>query len=360
MIFLVVLVNILLVVIFTRPFKNYHGKSGIVFTGLFLVAFIIFIWILPGVFGYSKQEATGGTKRINFAIIQTAQPSKLISSSQETLASLEEQLKLLKQVSVEHPESRLVVFPETSELFKNISLFMTSTQAKNFFNNLFEEPALIVAGGRVFDADGQFYSRVFNLDTQDDILNFYDKRLLTPGGEFFPYPIKLIAWLFSKTTISQFNNLRELSAGNKDVSTVNFRGQFSAAPMICSELLSPGLTTKTSQNSDVIISMASYGVFHGNSVIIKQMLAATRFRAAETAKPVITAANLGQSYVINGRGDVVFVAPDSSPQILTGTVAVNPKKTWYNRVGDLPIILVSLLSVMSLNILIWFREFRRP
>ncbi|MBI2063825.1 MAG: apolipoprotein N-acyltransferase [Candidatus Yanofskybacteria bacterium] len=306
------------------------------------------------------EQGGGNAKKINFAVIQTTQPTKSIYTSKEILSGLEEQLKLLARVAKESPESQLIVFPETSELLKNISLFMTSAQAKEYFNNLFEEPKLIIAGGRVFDANGRAYSRVFDLDTQNDIINYYDKQLLTPGGEFLPYPIKLIAWLFSKTTTTEYDSLREFNVGAKDVSTVNFREQFKAAPMICSELLSPGLTKQTSQNSDVLISMASYGIFHGNPVIARQMLAATRFRAAETAKPVITSANMGLSYMIDSQGNIAYLAQNQTPQILTGSVVLDPRETWYNKVGDLPIILVSLLLIISLIFLTWFSGIRRP
>ena len=78
------------------------------------------------------------------------------------------------------------------------------------------------------------------------------------------YPTKFIVNLLSKTKVSEFGEIREFSVGKNKVSTVNFRGQFSVAPLVCSELLSPGLTRQTTEGSDVIVGMASYGIFHGS------------------------------------------------------------------------------------------------
>ncbi|MBI2062638.1 MAG: apolipoprotein N-acyltransferase [Candidatus Yanofskybacteria bacterium] len=356
--FAIIFVNYLIFTILKNKLAETRSTRAILVTRMALVVLIL-IALISGPKLIKQQTTKQENAGINFAVIQTAQPTRSFPNSQETLASFEEQLKLLNRVAKEYPESQLIIFPETSELFKNIALFLTPAQVQEYFNNLFTKPKLIIAGGKIID-DSQVYSRVFDLDTQNDIINHYDKRLLTPGGEFLPYPLKFLVWLFSKNTNSQFENLRELNIGGKDVSTVDFRGQFKTAPMICSELLSPNLVKQTSQNSDVIASMASYGIFHGKQVIARQMLAATRFRAAETAKPIITAANLGKSYAIDSRGNIIYLAPDSTSQILTGFVAFGTDKTWYNKVGDLPIILASLLIVISLNFLIWFREFRRP
>lgn len=293
---------------------------------------------------------------INYAIVQTAQPTKLDPSPQEALAGFKEQLELLTRVAKEHPESQLIVFPEASDFFKNLSLFLTPAQVENYFNKLFKEPRLIISGGRVLDTTtGRVYSRTFSLDTQGDIIGFYDKRLLTPGGEFLPYPIRIITNLFSKLTVSQFGELRELNVGKKEISTVGFRDQFSVAPLICSELISPGVANKTSQNADIIVSMASYGIFHGNRTIADQMLAITRFRAAENRKPIITATNMGRSYVIDNQGNIVFLAPNTDSQILTGGVDITQQKSWYNRWGNAPILLGSLVLgiVFSLQLTVY-------
>jgi apolipoprotein N-acyltransferase len=333
-VFLVILANLLFFKILSR--KNLRSV-GIV------ILIILLVTLGPRLL---KQKSSSPDKEINFALIQTNQPTKISPTPKETLDAFKEQLDLLNHVAKERPESQLIVFPETSDFFKNLSLFLTGSQIPNYFTNLFKEPRLIIAGARIINTNDRAYSRVFALDTKKDIIGFYDKRLLTPEGEFLSYPTKFIVNLLSKIKVSEFGDIRELGVGDKKVSTVNFRGQFSVAPLVCSELLSPSLARQTTEGSDIIVGMASYGIFHGSVALARQSLASTRFRAAENQKPLLAASNMGLSYAINSDGNVGFITQNQGAQILTGSIALNSQKSWYNRVGDLPTILASLALVV--------------
>jgi len=345
-VFLVILANLLFFKILSR--KNLRSV-GIV------ILIILLVTLGPRLL---KQKSSSPDKEINFALIQTNQPTKISPTPKETLDAFKEQLDLLNHVAKERPESQLIVFPETSDFFKNLSLFLTGSQIPNYFTNLFKEPRLIIAGARIINTNDRAYSRVFALDTKKDIIGFYDKRLLTPEGEFLSYPTKFIVNLLSKIKVSEFGDIRELGVGDKKVSTVNFRGQFSVAPLVCSELLSPSLARQTTEGSDIIVGMASYGIFHGSVALARQSLASTRFRAAENQKPLLAASNMGLSYAINSDGNVGFITQNQGAQILTGSIALNSQKSWYNRVGDLPTILVSLVLILSFGLLIALRRIR--
>jgi apolipoprotein N-acyltransferase len=357
-IFLVILVNFLTFKILEGYLNNKKIVSGSLIALLAIVVCIYgagFILIRK----QTVEDNTNAAKKINFAIIQTYQPTSIAPSSTEVLNDFKQQLNLLNQVAKEHTEAQVIVFPEGSNFFKNIGSILSGKQVENYFTQLFKEAHLIISGSRIIDSGGLAYSRVFSLDTKKDIISYYDKRLLTPGGEFLPYPIALITGLLSRIPALHFGNIITFQVGRKKVSTVNFEGQFSVAPIVCSEIMSPGLTRDATQGADIIIGMASYGIFHGKFTIIKQNLAAARFRAAENDKPIILAANVGYSYVLTGRGKTQIMAPDESPQILTGSIAISTGKSWYNRVGDLPIILTYLLLMASINLLTWFRKSRR-
>ena len=359
-VFLIILANLLFFKILAK--KNLRGAGLPVRAGI-VILIILLITLGPKLL---KQKPPSSDKKINFALIQTNQPTKISPTPKETLDAFKEQLDLLSRVAKKYPESQLIIFPEASDFFKNLSLFLTGSQIPNYFSNLFKEPKLIVAGARIIDTNdrtpstgsGQAYSRVFALDTKKDIIGFYDKRLLMPGGEFLSYPMRFIVNLLSKTKVSEFGGMREFGVGNKKVSTINFRGQFSVAPLVCSELLSPSLARKTTQGADVIVEMASYGIFHGSGILAKQNLAIARFRAAENQKPLLAASNMGLSYAINSEGNVGFVTQNSEAQILTGSIALNSQKSWYNKVGDLPTILASLALITSFGLLTTFRRIK--
>lgn len=335
-VYLIILVNFLFYKLtLSKKFK----KLAVLAVLVFLFDFLPSSWV-------NTSTSPNNTRSIRYALIQTNSPTKLASTAKEELDGFKQQLNLLNQAAKDHPDTQLIVFPEGSDFFKNISNFLTGGQIKTYFTKLFATPRLIIAGGRIIDTDQRAYSRTFTLNTQHDIVGYYDKRLLTPGGEYLPYPVRLIANLISPNRIGQFGAIRELQVGHEKTSTVKLGGQFSAAPIICSELTSPDLSQLTTKGADVIAGMASYGIFHGRLTFIRQNLATARFRAVENNKPVILAANMGRSYVINSRGLIDKIAPTGNAQILTGKVAIGGGKSWYNKVSDYPLILGSLVLVM--------------
>jgi apolipoprotein N-acyltransferase len=104
--------------------------------------------------------------------------------------------------------------------------------------------------------------------------------------------------------------------------------------------------------------MASYGIFHGSVVLARQSLASARFRAAENQKPLLAASNMGLSYAIDSGGEIRFTTQNQGAQILTGSIALNSQKSWYNKVGDLPTILASLVLIIGFGLLTIFRRIK--
>lgn len=350
--FLVVLANFLILkLIEVWPDKKMVRFIGIVIALFLLTLGVNRIYKTPG-----NNSAENG---IRFTIIQTSRHTRVAPDSKETLENFKEQLALLNKAAKEHPENQIIVFPEASDFFKDLSRFLSGVQAQVYFTNLFREPHLLISGARVVDKNEVAYSRVFSLDTKNDIAGYYDKRLLTPGGEFLPYPVRLITNLISKNKVSQFGSFRELQVGRKETSTLNFHGQFSAAPIICSEFISPQLSSSITRGSNVIVGMASYGIFHGKPTFIRQNLALARFRAVENQKPIVMAANMGYSYALDSRGSVFLMAQDEKPQILTGTVVPGHGKSWYNKVGNLPTLLASLLLITGFFLSLRFKGKRQ-
>ncbi len=346
--FLIILVNVLISKILKSALKDPGDtKPAKIFAKVAVIILIVISLtiIAPKLSGIGKVKETG-QKEIAFAVIQTSQPTKMLAAPKETLDGFKQQLDLLIRAAKEYPASRLIVFPEATDFFKNMSLVLSSVQVKNFFSKLFSDSRLLVSGSRIVDAKNNAYSRTFYLDTRNDIVGFYDKQLLTPGGEFIPYLLKPLILLQSKNTISRFKNSKEFSVGKTGYVKTNFRGQFSVASLVCSEILSPGLARSAADKSDVLLAMASYGVFHGSSVVAKQSMASAAFRAAENRRPLLAASNLGLSYAINARGNVEFSAQNKDAQILTGGIVPSRERSWYNKVGDMPIILASLLLLI--------------
>jgi len=338
--FLIVFANFLLFSLVRGQFK-------------FKFHFIALIIILISLSYLYRPPIAGDQQKINYTIIQTNEAAKIDPTSKEELDAFKKQLALLNQIATKSPDSVLIVFPEGSDFFKSISNFLTTSQSQTYFGNLFKNSRLVISGVKIIDTDRKAKSRVIALDTKEGIIGYYDKRLLTPGGEFLPYPIEFIVNKISKNTVGQFGRYREFGIGNKSTSKINFQNKFSISPLVCSELLSPDLTRKTIGDGNIIVGMSSTAIYHGADSAIQELLAIARFRAAENAKPLILAANMGRSYAIDDNGKIQNLAKNEDPQILTGSVAFSQEKSWYNKYGDWPILaptLIMLIYVLCLHI----------
>ncbi len=301
---------------------------------------LLFVFI-TGSYFFTFKNSSQDSKKITYAIIQTNIPTKISYAPREKLANFQEQLSLLNQVARERPETDLIVFPEATDFFKDLSVFLKGVQIENYFTSLFKNSRLILSGTRIIEKDGRAYSRIFALDTRKAIVGYYDKRLLTPAGEFLPYPIKFIANIFLKNKISQFGEYRELAIGKNKASIINFNNQYKLATLVCSEVLSPDLARLSALNSDIMVSMTSTAIFHGSNTPIRELLAISQLRAAENQKPLIMAANMGLSYAIDSLGNISQISKNQGSQMLTGAIVLNSKRSWYNKLGDWPILLVS-------------------
>ncbi len=342
--FLIIIINFIFLKILIGKEKSFRHL-------LIVVLIIVALSLSPKLIKNNHNNHIDQGKQINFAVIQTNQPTRITETAGEKLTSFKEQLSLLSRVAKENTQTQLIIFPEASDLFKNIATFLGPSQIKAYFVNLFKGPTLIIAGTRTVGDNGLVYSRVFGLDSKDGIIDFYDKRLLAPGGEYLPYILRFAINLFSRNKTSWFDELREIAVGNNPVSSINFRNQFKVAPIICSEILSPNLINLTTRGSDIIIAMASYGIMHGNTDLAKQNLANARFRAVENNKPLIAATNMGFSYVIDRHGSIISITSHETSQILTGSLALDSNKPWYNKLGNLPILWASLLIALTISIL---------
>ena len=197
-------------------------------------------------------------------------------------------------------------------------------------------------------------SRSFYLNSKEGIVGWYDKRLLTPGGEFLPYSLDWAAKLISSESKDYLESVRFFSKGMASFSPVNFK-EAKIGGLICSGLFSPSFNRSLAENdANLIVVQASTGIMGDDKSFINHSLSVSRMRAAENKKPLMFATNYGISYFINSSGNIEKIALDDSPKILTATVVLNSEKTLYNKVGDVPFLMaffaVTVLSFLMVGI----------
>lgn len=343
--FLVILVNVLF---YYAIFQKRRKNVKMIFAGC-LIAFVLWFSFgkVPGV----TDTASAGEKVV-FATIQTDQQNQAVGSSADSVDFFKWQLSAVKSVITGYPKTQIIIFPEGNGFFSNLSAVLGSGQVKKYFNNLSKTPRLIVDSLQSVGPNKKIYSRVAFLNTQNDVIGFYDKKLLSPGGEFMPYAVKFFLYLFFPKTNQDLRGVRQLSAGQDEKPAIF--NNITPQAIVCSDIFSPGLVRDKAKRGNLLVAMTSTKILHGNQDIIRQSRAVARFRAAENGLPLILVANGGISYSIKSDGSTDKMTKNEEPQILTGNVLLNTDKSWYNKVGDWPVVitawLVSLLALIGISL----------
>ena len=96
---------------------------------------------------------------------------------------------------------------------------------------------------------------------------------------------------------------------------------------------------------NLLINLTNLAWF-GDTSAPWQHLRLAQLRSLETGLPTIRATNTGVTAIINDKGKVVSQLPVFSQGVLTGSVQARSGITPYVQFGDMPILLLSLLTLV--------------
>jgi len=292
-----------------------------------IAVIVLFVFFIP---------AQAPDKKISASIIQTENPVKISYPPEEFLSDFSKKNELLRDAS---KKSDIVIFPESADFSKTLSNFLDPASIPKYFSGLSPNNILIVDSNRVPE-QAEVKSKVILIDSHDGIVASYDKKLLTPGGEYFPYVSRLTLWAFGhvfKNDLTLFEATFTRGTGSNSLYYKDDKIKL----LVCSDVISPSMAREG--DLDFMLNLRNLAVFGGNSLIEHELLSMARFRAAENGKYLLISSNFGHSYIINNRGGIELSTNSRGYQILTGDIVLNQTRTWYNKLGDWPILMVSLL-----------------
>ena len=113
---------------------------------------------------------------------------------------------------------------------------------------------------------------------------------------------------------------------------------------ICYENEFGHIIRKSLPASTVLINLSEEGWF-GNSLAPHQRLQMARMRAMESGRALIRASNNGLSALISAKGKLLTVAPQFQAATVRGSVVPMVGVTPFVRLGNLPILLLSVLVI---------------
>jgi apolipoprotein N-acyltransferase len=187
------------------------------------------------------------------------------------------------------------------------------------------------------------YQSAFSYDGQ---WHFADKTRLVIFGEYVPFREYLP---FLETF-----NLPGGSLKPADHITSLRVGRFTVGGALCFEALFPDVTYRHALNGSNLIAVMSVDDWYLGSIAPEQLRDASNWRAIEVGAPVVRAASMGFTIIVDARGRTVASAPLTGRHSLIASVRVPPRPDLFPL---LP--LFSYLALLSLPGLLIFDALAR-
>ena len=318
--FLIILLNIFIYNIIT----NYKLKKNYIIT-----AIIILIMVMPSIYRYLFPIPVNDTKKI--AVIQPGYSQEDKWDDNKRLAIINNiHMQLL---SAYNENVDLIVLPESSYPARVLDTPIITDVLKLVSA---KTPIILGTERRIKteeDKIGKLYNTMVLIDKGYN-LTFYDKRHLTPFGEYFPFitilrPVK--EFFFGKGTM--------FSAGENPV-LLTSSNNIKLGPVICFESAFSNLVRDNillGANTLVVISNDTW--FGKNQGRI-QHLAVDTIRAVEYGRAISRATQDGISAFILPNGKTPLKQQNPQPDVLIYNVPLSDFRTFYSIFGNVWIAII--------------------
>ena len=278
--------DFILIFFYCFLFILYKNKS---FQNKKYIPIFILIPIFLFSFGYIRLKNAKITKPSKtFRMVQANIPQTLKWDRLETEKNLDKHFDLT--LSDGFDDIDIVVWAESS-----IPDILTD---KSVLNGRFLQlkDKILITGAIRGEVKNNTLDKMFNsifIIQNGKILNYYDKSILVPFGEFIPFS----KYLPFVKKITQGSMEFSKGSGNQ---TINIDG-LKVSPIICYEVIFPNNIIDKNNRPDIIVNLTNDGWF-GNSSGPYQHLIATKFRAIENQLPIVRVSNSGITAYINEYG----------------------------------------------------------
>ena len=306
--FIIMLINFFLYYII----KDYKNKKN-----YYMLAAAVIIMYLPGIYRTINPIPYTETKKI--AVVQPAYKQEIKWDNNYRIQIISEVNSLV--LHAYNAGVDLIVLPESSYPAK----VLTTEMIMSVLNKVSEKTPVIFGADRRIDIDNK--SRLFNTMVLIDnkSLSYYDKRHLTPFGEYFPFE-KLLAPVEKAAVLASSDN-----------------GIY-AAPVICFESAFSSLAGEPVRMGANMFVIISNDTWFGKNQGRIQHLAVDTIRAVEYGRSVARATQDGISAFIMPDGKIPLKEDRQIPAILIYDVPVTNFMTFYSLAGNIWIaILIPLL-----------------
>lgn len=331
-------------------------------TGWYVTRTAIPIAVLAAVLGYGYlRKATGEFQAgPRVALVQANIPAVVNPKAEDWPRAHQKYMRLTGQAVREQPD--LVVWPEgmfrwpklvvangvtTEQLAASPRAaeieHLQRLEVEHRLKNIAEmSGAAFLTGLTTLEATAtslRFFNSAGFVDPQRGFVGRYDKMHRVPFGEYVPL-VDVLPFLAGFTPYADSSGL---TAGTEP--KVFQYKQVRYAPVICYEDTVASVVRRVVRETgepDVLVNISNDGWFHGSSEHDQHLLTSV-FRCIETRTPMVRAANMGISAIIDGDGVVRAQARDletgaskACDAVVVDQVPLDPRSSIYLTSGDWP------------------------
>ena len=198
-------------------------------------------------------------------------------------------------------------------------------------------------------ASGNLLNSVRYIDQNGNAAGMYNKVHLVPFGEYTPI-VSYFPFLAKITAIGADFKPGE---GHRPIETDVGK----IGVLICFEGIFPYITNETVRRGAEVLVNLTNDAWYNRTSAPYQHFAFYIFRAIETDRYVLRAANTGISAIIDPRGRIQGKTPIFTEEVLRGTYALKNTQTFYVRHGDYFIVIC--LGLLAVAVLVGFFRDRK-
>ncbi len=322
---LIVAVNVAIASLIATQLRKIDFKSIAESSKLSAVCSLLALSLIVAgtvIFGFVQMQNTKLNPNVPLTVLQG---NINIEMQKTTKAYTLKDLLQLYASQLKHCPSGLCVFTESAlptylRQSPNVVSFLASAARSRQLD--------LVVGSIDEDDANRPYNSAFGIDRRGNLLTeAYHKRFLVPVGEYTPAFVKFFPDFIQKLTDTPAGT--GFAAGKKPT-VLNLSGM-GVGPLICFETIAPELATSSVRNgAEVLVNISDLAWFH-NSMIGDQTTACATFRAVETGRYFVYAANTGPSMVINPLGQVTGRTRMGIDTMLIRRVQMRNEKTLFSQ-----------------------------
>jgi apolipoprotein N-acyltransferase len=286
--------------------------------------------------------------QITIALVQSNVPTTVQWQEGSALSNLNTHLQITEGL-LSLKEHDLVIWPEAS-IHAYLEHDLTAKARLHEFTDTHNIDLILGSLDLEYNQNNELavYNTVFHFETDNKALNRHRKIELVPFAEYNPFGVF--------NTFNQIGDApryysRGIEATVIPLTKLNQRKSFSLEPktgtLICFESLYPWISRKLARDgANFLVNISNDQLF--GDFAIEFHFRQARFRAIETRRYLARVATTGITAIYDPLGRIEPGKLERDKQsVLSAKVPLLTTQSVYTRLGDWPLILVSLVTIAS-------------